>query len=94
MDAMFFPVIPNQQIQPMTAVFQQIMRALPAMKAIDANALLQQVAPLKLGLVLAKNPEGKWRIFWYRPDESKSPNEGVQRSQIGSWLRAFAALME
>ena len=78
MDAMFFPVIPVPQIQPMTAVFQQIMRALPAMKAIDATSLLQQVAPLKLGLVLSKNPEGKWRIYWYRPDESKAPNEGVQ----------------
>jgi hypothetical protein len=94
MDAMFFPVIPVQQIQSMTIVFQQIMRGLPAMKVIDATSLLQQVAPLKLGLVLAKNPEGKWRIFWYRPDESKAPNEGLLKGQIASWLRAFAALME
>jgi hypothetical protein len=94
MDAMFFPVIPVQQIQSMTVVFQQIMRGLPTMKVIDATSLLQQVAPLKLGLVLAKNPEGKWRIFWYRPDESKAPNEGLLKGQIASWLRAFAALME
>ena len=94
MDTMFFPVIPVQQIQLMTVIFQQIMRSLPNMKAIDAPSLLQQVAPLKLGLVLAKNPEGKWRIFWYRPDESKAPNEGLLKSQIGSWLRAFATLME
>ena len=94
MDSMFFPVIPNQQIQSMTAIFQQIMRALPAMKAIDAGTLLQQVAPLKLGLVLAKNPEGKWRIFWYRPEESKPPNEASLKVQIGGWLRSFAVLLE
>ena len=94
MDTMFFPVIPVPQIQPMTAIFQQIMRALPAMKAIDAGTLLQQVAPLKLGLVLAKNAEGKWRIYWYRPEESKPPNEGLLKAQIASWLRAFAALMD
>jgi len=94
MDSMFFPIISVPQIQSMSNVLQQIIRQFPSIKAIDTNSLLQQVAPLKLGLVLAKNTEGKWRIYWYRPEESKPPNEGLLKAQIASWLRAFAALMD
>lgn len=94
MDSIFFPVIPVAMIQPMIPVFQQIIKQLSTMKAIDAATLLQQVAPLKLGLVLAKNGEGKWRIYWYRPEESKAPTEGLMKGQIAGWLRLLAALLE
>ena len=94
MDSIFFPVIPVALIQPMIPVFQQIVKQLSTMKAIDAATLLQQVAPLKLGLVLAKNGEGKWRIYWYRPEESKAPTEGLMKGQIAGWLRLLAALLE
>ena len=92
MNSIFLPLVSITQIQQNTALYKSIIAQIPTMKQLDIVALLQQVAPMKLALVLAKNDESKWRFYWYRLEESK-PTE-LPKGQISSWLRAFALHLE
>jgi hypothetical protein len=92
MNSIFLPQVTVSQVQQSVQLYKAIIGQIPTMKSFDVLALLQQVAPMKLALVLAKNDEGKWRFYWYRLEESK-PVE-LPKGQISSWLRAFANHLE
>ena len=91
MNTLFFPVLQHQQIQGNLPLFQSIFKQTLTIKALDIPGLLQQVAPTKLGLVLAKT-DGKWLLYWYKPEESRLAE--VPKQMIGGWLRSFATMID